>query len=116
MENLSVDLPEFDSSKFQVPDSKFQAQSSKLEIPQEKLEHFVPTDEILKKVIRNPENFKSRSKIKREAVFWNQQNFRVCRHFRKRPTFISNNQFNKEKIEEMPKQNRCRKFNRIAVR
>ena len=45
-EDLAVDLPEFDTSKFKV-------QSSKSEIPQEKLERFVPNDEILKKVAEN---------------------------------------------------------------
>lgn len=41
-ENFSVNLPELDSSKFQVQNSK--SSNSAAAIPQEKLERFVPTD------------------------------------------------------------------------
>ena len=49
VENLSVDLPEIPDFKFQVSDSK-----PKAAIPPEKLERFVPTEEILKKVVEPP--------------------------------------------------------------
>ncbi len=39
VENLSVDLPDFDDSKFKIQNSK-----SQTVIPQEKLERFIPTD------------------------------------------------------------------------
>jgi DNA polymerase len=45
-ENLAVNLPDFDGSKFKV-------QGSKPEISQQRLERFVPKDEILKKVAEN---------------------------------------------------------------
>jgi uracil-DNA glycosylase len=49
VENLSVDLPEIANFKFQISDSK-----PKAEISQEKLERFVPTEEILKKIVEPP--------------------------------------------------------------
>lgn len=54
VENLNADLPAFDDSKFKIQNPKIQAVSSKPEISREKLERFVPTDEILKKVIETP--------------------------------------------------------------
>jgi len=51
VENLSVDLPEFDSSKFNVQSSKHQILNSKSEIPAEKLERFAPPEEIFKKPV-----------------------------------------------------------------
>jgi len=61
-ENFAVDLPDFDDSKFQIPNSK-------LEIPVEKLERFVPLDyelpkiEITKQKISNAENNSSRQSL-----------------------------------------------------
>ena len=59
VENLSVELPEFDASKFQVPDSGLRVTGSdlrapKIETPQEKPERFIPTEEILKKAVEPP--------------------------------------------------------------
>lgn len=48
VENLSVKLPEFDSSKFAVQSSKIET-SKPSEIPQEKLERFAPPEDIFKK-------------------------------------------------------------------
>ncbi len=50
VENLSVELLEFDSSRFRVSSPKLQAPSSKSEIPIEKLERFIPTETILKSI------------------------------------------------------------------
>jgi DNA polymerase len=93
VENLSVDLPEFDSSKFQV-------QSSKSEIPREKLEKFVPTEEILQMVsIEKPkvtetnqtrQNLLESSKLSRLPTLGN------------RPTSFLND-FSNQPKEEMPK-------------
>lgn len=91
VENLSADLPEFDSSKFQIS-------SSKSEIPPKKLERFVP-NEVLKMVTEKPKATEANqtrqklletSKLSRLPTLGN------------RPTSFSSN-FSTEKREEMPK-------------
>lgn len=54
VENFAVDLPEIDSSRFEVQSSKLKIQDSKSEVPREKLEKFVPVDSILQKVSEKP--------------------------------------------------------------
>jgi DNA polymerase len=49
VENFDVDLGEIPDFKFQISNSQ-----AKAEIPQEKLERFVPTEEILKRVVEAP--------------------------------------------------------------
>ncbi len=51
VENFSVNLPEVESSSLVVQNAGFQVQDSKTEVSREKLERFVPTDDLLKKVI-----------------------------------------------------------------
>ena len=95
VENLAIDLPEFDSSKFKV-------QSSKSEIQRERLEKFVPADEILKIVatekpkISEAENNQSRKNLLESTKLSRLPSLG------KRPTSFSNNQFT-EKTEDMPK-------------
>ena len=69
VENLSIDLPVFDDSSFQIPDFKFQISDSKKEVSREKLERFVPSDELFKNIktekpkISNVENKQPRKSI-----------------------------------------------------
>jgi DNA polymerase len=95
IENLSVDLPEVDSSKFQVS-------SSKPKIPREKLERFVPTEQILKMVAtEKPKVSESETNQSRKSLLESTKLSRLP-SLGKRPTSFSSNLSN-EKKEEMPK-------------
>jgi len=62
VENFEVNLPEIESSKFQVSNSKS-------EIPRERLEKFVPADEILKSVAAiNPKAENEETKTARRSL------------------------------------------------
>ena len=93
VENLSVDLPEFDSSKFKV-------QSSKSVVSQEKLERFIPTEEILRSIRTEKPKDAEINQTRKNLL----ESTKLSRlpTLGKRPTSYSNNQFI-EKTEEMPK-------------
>ncbi len=101
VENLSVDLPEIDGSKFQVPDSKTQVAVSKSEIPPERLERFIPTD--LPTIVKTPPKTElNEVKASRTGLL---ESTKLSRQpsIPKRESFISNKLEQKEK-PEMPKQ------------
>lgn len=93
VENLSVDLPEIESSKFKI-------QSLKSEIPREKLERFIPTEEILKAVsMEKPKVSETDNQTRRSLL----ESTKLSRlpSLGNRPTIFSNNLSNQTK-EEMP--------------
>lgn len=92
VENLSVELPEFDSSKFKV-------QSSKSEIPREKLEKFVPTEGILRSIASEKPKAADTNQTRQSLL----ESSKLSRlpSLGKRPTTFSNDYLNQPK-EEMP--------------
>jgi DNA polymerase len=94
VENLSVDLPEIDSSKFKV-------QSLKPEIPRERLEKFVPADILLKSVIEKPKTETNEVKTRRSSILESTKLSRLPT-IPKRDSFISKTEEQGEK--SMPKQ------------
>ena len=68
VENFAVDLPEIDSSKFEVQSSKLKAQDLKLEVPREKLEKFVPVDSIIQSVSEKPKIETNEAKTNRSSL------------------------------------------------
>ena len=102
VENLSVELPEFDSAKFQASSQKSQIPSPRIEIPQEKLERFVPTEEILKKVIEAPKVSNSEQNQTRRSLLESTKLSRLSSMPRRDP-IISNTTEQREK-SQMPKQ------------
>jgi DNA polymerase len=97
VENLSVDLPAFDDSKFQIPDSKL-----KPDIPPEKLERFVPTEEILKKPVEALKVSNSEQNQSRLSLLEATKLSRLP-SMPKRDSLYTNNSGQREK-PQMPKQ------------
>ncbi len=92
VENLSVELPEFDISKFKV-------QSLKSEIPREKLEKFVPTEGILRSIASEKPKAADTNQTRQSLL----ESSKLSRlpSLGKRPTTFSNDYLNQPK-EEMP--------------
>lgn len=102
VENLSVDLPAFDSSKFEIQDSKFQIQDSKPQTPIERLEKFVPDLATLKTAVEKPKTQTSEAKTSRTSLLESTKLSRLSQ-LPKRESLFSTNTEQREK-PEMPKQ------------
>ncbi len=103
VENLSVELPEFDSSRFQVSNSRFQALNVKPEIPAEKLERFIPTEEILKKTVEAPPKVSNAEQNQTRRSLLEATKLSRLPSLPKRDSIFSNNIEQRGK-PEMPKQ------------
>ena len=103
-ENLSVDLPEFDSSRFQVPNSRLpQVSSSKTEIQQERLERFIPTEAILKKVVEQPKTSNPEQNKMRRNLLESTKLSHLQSPQNRPPSFPSNLSNQPREKVEMPK-------------
>jgi len=101
-ENLAVDLPEIDDSKFKI-------QNSKSEVSQQRLERFIPNDEILKKVAESaPKTETEETKNARRSLLESTKLSRLP-SLPKRPSTLINFPMHNQNIEQtrgetMPKQ------------
>ncbi|HMS40040.1 MAG TPA: uracil-DNA glycosylase [Pyrinomonadaceae bacterium] len=93
VENLSVDLPEIDSSKFKV-------QSSESEIPRERLEKFIPTDEILQMISIEKPKVAEAPNQSRKSLLESTKLSRLPSLGNRPPSFPSN--LSNQPREEMP--------------
>jgi uracil-DNA glycosylase len=98
VENLSVDLPEIADFKFQISNSKPQAA-----IPQEKLERFIPTEEILKKIIEPPPRVSNTEPTKSRLSILESTKISHLAALPKRDSIYTTNSEQREK-PKMPKQ------------
>ncbi|CAN5432878.1 hypothetical protein BH20ACI1_BH20ACI1_31540 [soil metagenome] len=99
VENFSVDLPEISVS----PKSK--VQSPKSEISREKLERFIPTDEILKKVVEPASKISNVEANQTRRNLLESTKLSRLPSLPKRNSYLNNNQSTERtrEIEEMPK-------------
>jgi uracil-DNA glycosylase family 4 len=102
VENLSVELPAFDDSKFQIRHLKSEAESPKPEIPQARLEKFVPDFAELKSSVEKPKTENTESKTSRVSLLESTKLSRLS-SLPKRPSLFTANSEQGEK-PEMPKQ------------
>jgi uracil-DNA glycosylase len=99
VENLSVDLGEIPNFKFQISDSK-----PKTEILQEKLERFVPTEEILKKIVEPPPKVSNTEQNKSRLSILESTKLSHLAALPKRDSIFTTNLEQREKSTNMPKQ------------
>ena len=107
VKDFSVDLPEFDSSKFKAQSSEFENRNTQIDSKKQNLEKFVPDDEtfrdtVLKSVSPNQDFSENKVEAKSRRSFLEQTRLSRLPVMPKRSSIFTTNQTQGENIE-MPK-------------